>query len=253
MQSFTFFIRSLALCGPAAGCVPDIRAAESATWQEEGDIDAWAPEDDFLPKRTFKRLSRLSKMALYAAHYAQEGSPLASGSPVFCSRYGEFLTTMRILDDIRAGVPASPMDFSHSVHNTAQGLFSVWQKQTRPAAALAAREGVIEQAAAKAYAQLRQGDAAVLTVYHEDVLSPPYRENPAPPLLPLALAMMISEKPEGAARRVELSFSPGDGERQPPVYGNRHEHALARLLASGTGELTLSLNRLSWTWRCERV
>ena len=144
------------------------------------------------------------------------------------------------------------MDFSYSVHNTAQGLFSILNGDDRPATALAAREGGIEHAMMKAYAQLEQGDDAVLVVYHEDVLPPPYRTDETSDILPLSLGLVVQKATIRSRRVITLAYGPADKEpRVNNLYSNEHEQQIAQLLAAGEGSRSFNFNRLKWTWRCD--
>lgn len=211
------------------------------------------PDTSFIPPRTFRRLSRMSRMALYTAHHASRAvTEDKIGPPIFCSNYGEFQHTIQVLNAVHDKTLVSPMDFSYSVHNTAQGLFSILNHDDRPATALAAREGGIEHAMVKACAQLEQGDDAVLVVYHEDVLPPPYQSDETSDIIPLSVGFVLQKATIRSQRVISLSFAPAEKEpRVNNLYSNAHEQDVMRLLARGAGEQSFNFNRLKWTWRCD--
>jgi hypothetical protein len=247
MQNFSFSLEALAICSPATGCVSDSRQA--LEWSDNTDTDGWKPDTSFIPKRKFRRLSRLSKMALYAAHHAtlESESVHKLGAAIFCSRFGEFKHTESVLDAIHSKDLVSPMDFSYSVHNTAQGLFSILRGDNTPATAIAARHDGLENALLKAYAQLKDGDEAVMIVYHEDTLPEIYDSLLNVKIMPLAFAFVVSKSKEGRPL-LTLSFQ-AEEESISPCYNNDHAVNVAKMLGNGRGDVTLNTNRLQWNWQ----
>ena len=61
MIDIDLYIKSFAACGPEIGCIKNSQC-DKKTEKE--------PDTSFIPKRTFRRISRLSKMGIYAAHHA---------------------------------------------------------------------------------------------------------------------------------------------------------------------------------------
>ena len=253
MQVLSFSIRSFSMCSPPSGSVTCFNAARLASWQDNVDEQSWRPNDDFMPKRKLRRLSRMSKMALFTAHHASEKAHnLTIGPPIFCSRYGEFKHTSDVLTAIHDKDLVSPMDFSYAVHNTGQGLFSILYKDTRPATALSARQNILEEALVKAYVQLRNGDKAVLVVYQEDVLPEIFKEVAGEHIVPLSFALVLSESKNDDANKLTLSFQPKRFEGDIIKY-NEHEQNIARLFLNGGGVATLKSKRTQWDWRYETL
>ncbi len=96
------------------------------------------PELKFIPAMVRRRFSRLSKMALQVAFDATPPEQLADVSTVFASRHGESKACVGLLTDIARRAPLSPTAFSHSVHNTQAGLFSIAAMNGRISSSIAA-------------------------------------------------------------------------------------------------------------------
>ena len=260
MPELTFYMKSLAGCGPSIGCLDGICAIKEGKWNEEESIVCdWSPDMSFMPPRKFRRLSRLSKMALYAAHHASMGGGQASiGAPIFCSRYGELQHTVQVLDAIISEEPVSPMDFSYSVYNTGQGLFSILNEDERPATAISSREFIIEEAMVKATAQLFAGDESVLIVYHEDQLPEVYEELLNLEVLPISFAFVVSHDCKEALQKITLSSKPKSKVEAEETnistrISNRHERNIFKLLANKKSEVLIGGKRLNWRWCCESL
>ena len=255
MTKFKFSIKSFAACSPPIDCISGFQRSNSIKWDETICIKTWLPDVSFIPKQKFRRLSRISKMALYSAHHASLEAPdIKIGPPIFCSRYSEFHHTTSIWNNLVSGNPVSPMNFSYSVHNTGQGLFSILHQDTRSATALSARNGVVEQALIKAYAQLQGGDDGVLIVYHEDTLPQAFDKLLNQNVLPLSFAIVVGKHNNFCKRSLTLSYkSENNPNHNKNLYHNLHEQNIVRILASGVGKKQLKLNRLTWDWEFKIV
>ena len=186
------------------------------------------------------------------------GEQASIGAPIFCSRYGELQHTVQVLDAIIFEEPVSPMDFSYSVYNTGQGLFSILNEDERPATAISSRETIIEEAMVKAAAQLFAGDDSVLIVYHEDQIPEVYEELLNPEVLPISFAFVVSHDCKEALQKITLSSKPKskvEAEETNISTGisNRHERNIFKLLANKKSEVLIGGKRLNWRWRCESL
>jgi len=260
MQELTFYIKSLAACGPSIGSLDGILAIKKRKLNEEKYIIFdWSPDMSFMPSRKFRRLSRLSKMALYVAHHASLGGGQASiGAPIFCTGYGELQHTVQILDSIISKEPVSPMDFSYSVYNTGQGLFSILNEDNRPATVISSRETIIEEAMVKASAQLFAGDKSVLIVYHEDRFPEVYEELLNPKILPIAFAFVVSYDFNEAVQKITLSSESNNKIKSEKTdirrgISNKHEINIFDLLACKKSEVLVEGKRLNWRWISENL
>jgi hypothetical protein len=95
------------------------------------------PEIKFVPPILRRRLSRLSRIMLYAANKCvpQKDSGIRK---VFASRHGEIHRTVSILEEFYKQGVMSPAGFSLSVHNTGAGLYSIVTKDMSPSVSIAA-------------------------------------------------------------------------------------------------------------------
>lgn len=90
------------------------------------------PLEEFVPKRTLRRIDRYSKMGLLGSYLALQdagmlGSDLSRVGVVIASGYGATDTTFAFLDSIIADgdICASPTHFANSVHNSAAANISI--------------------------------------------------------------------------------------------------------------------------------
>jgi 3-oxoacyl-[acyl-carrier-protein] synthase II len=88
--------------------------------------------DDFVPKRTLRRIDHYSKMGLLGAYLALEdggllGTDLSRLGVIVASGYGATATTFAFLDSIigDGDICASPTHFANSVHNAAAANISI--------------------------------------------------------------------------------------------------------------------------------
>ncbi len=244
MQSFDFYIHQWAACSPSIGCI-----SNGAQLAAPGSEDGWKPDTSFLPKLFARRLSRLSKMALFASYHPLVTAQGVKHIPsVFCSRYGEFEHTYSILEAIFQQEVVSPMDFSHSVYNTAQGLVSLLNKDKSPSITVSGQEDSLENAFVKACLILHSGAPEVLVVYHEDALHPTYGHLISDEIRPLAFGVLLSKQQKGGLHcRVGFTENPAK-EACEMTYHNHHAHKVLGILMAGKGKVTLHTQRLSWCW-----
>ena len=96
--------------------------------------------DEFVPRRSLRRVDRLSRLALLGAHLAlQDAGIILSGlldrtGVVVTTGYGAAATTFSFLDSVihDGDACASPTHFSNSVHNAAAAHISILLKITGP-------------------------------------------------------------------------------------------------------------------------
>jgi hypothetical protein len=125
-----------------------------------------------MPAMIRRRVDRLGRVALQAAYWGQGDS--APCPVVFASRRGDIGRCLQMLRQMADGEPPSPAAFSTSVHNAIGALYSIANAYTGPYTAIAAGEETVEAAFTEALAQLADGEPAVLIVYYDEPLPPPY-------------------------------------------------------------------------------
>jgi hypothetical protein len=114
--------------------------------------DGDPPAVNFLPALQRRRCDPLSRAMFYAVNECCDDVTRGETACVFASRHGPFGTMIALLEGLAREDAPSPARFSHSVHNTQSGLFSIWAKNTQPSMSLAAAgdtfaHGLLEAAA----------------------------------------------------------------------------------------------------------
>jgi hypothetical protein len=223
--------------------------ADPAAWR------AWAlqprplegegqPEAAFLPALQRRRCDALSRMMLEVAQRCSVDAGADALACVFASRHGSVGTLVSLLEDLARSEPPSPAKFSHSVHNTQAGLFSIFAGNRQPAMSVAAgadsfAHGFLEAAGALHCA----GGCLVLLVVGDE-------------LLPAALAGLSDEQHPGYAlalrlepgEELELALAAG-AERAAPAPPWPDALEFLRWWLSGEPELALAHPPREWRWR----
>jgi len=209
-----------------------------------------SPELKFVPAMQRRRFSRLSRMALQVAFDATPPELLTSVCSVFASRHGESNACIALMTDIARGMPVSPTAFSHSVHNTQGGLFSIAAANGRPSSAIAAHTdtfcaGLIE---ALAMCERHRPSPTLLVVCDEprpEMLRAVDDEVPA--TFALALLLDLDTRASAPAFRVQLRETRASENSGTPHLPQALEF-LAWMLA-GAAALELSFEGRSWNFQ----
>ena len=199
----------------AAGLAPGL--SSPSEWQ------AWArapraldgpvtPEMGFLPAMQRRRCDDLSRMMLAAANAVCDEGERGEVAAVFASRHGSFGTTVSMLEVLARDEALSPTRFSHSVHNTQAGLFSIWAENRHPAQSLASRDRTFEHGFLEAVGvQGRSPGRGVLFVCGDEALPEPVAHLADDPHPPYAVALLLAEADSGSGC-VELDLEPAAAE-----------------------------------------
>lgn len=162
----------------------------------------WVPDQgvkvpvDFISPNVRRRLSSLSKMALYVSHHCVGDAVVDYG--VFCSRHGELKRSHALLEDVVAKVALSPIAFSQSVHNTASGLFSILRKDQQPTTSIAAGVDSFLSGFIDAVAFLRlYPDSKVLLVCFDEDVPDFYEDFRDASMMDYAVAFLLSSRSDG--------------------------------------------------------
>ena len=145
------------------------RASLSA-WPD-GESTALPKPDLTLLDRSLRRgLSDVTRIFMHVALGALSDANALGTSPrvVFASAFGEIATAEAMLAQAFDDNSASPVRFRQSVHNTAEGLYSISAKNCEPATAIAAGWETVGMALLESHAQLQCGAASVLLVFAEE-------------------------------------------------------------------------------------
>jgi hypothetical protein len=142
--------------------------ARAGRCQPAGGDGAATPRVDFLPPMLRRRLSTLSRAALWAAYDCAAGEH--HWRSVFASPHGEIHRTVELLGSLADGEPLSPNGFSLSVHNTASGLYAIASGNRAPSTAVAAGRDTLAMALVDAAGWLARGEERVLLVFGDEPL-----------------------------------------------------------------------------------
>jgi hypothetical protein len=207
-----------------------------------------APPAAEVPPMLRRRCDALSRALLHVAGACCAPELRAEVATVFATRFGPLGAVVENLEALAAGQPLSPTTFSHAVHNTALGLYSIWTGNRAPGSAIAAGEATFAHGWLEAMLLLRREPARPVLLVAGDAAVPPA----VAPLAPGAA---------GAHALALLLRSDGDGERiafaladAPEVAGDAPlpwPLAFLRWWLAGDAP-TLALAHAGRGWRWER-
>jgi beta-ketoacyl synthase-like protein len=151
-----------------------------------------SPALEFLPPLFRRRCSALSRLMIHVA-YAACGQDAVGALPmVFASRYGELALTVSLLESLARAEPLPAGGFTHSIHNTQVGLFSISAKNRHMATALSAGADTFVSSILEALAIIeRTGTGPALLVIADEPVPPPLKKFEEAPSAAYALALII--------------------------------------------------------------
>jgi hypothetical protein len=195
---------------------------------------AWAPgfetrdewNEFFLGKRGFggdstpelagiapmlrRRMSRLTRMALSTALEccSRAEIPLDDARVVLASRHGEIGVSVELLEQLAAGEPVSPTQFSGSVHHIALGYLSIVASSRQPMRAIGAGEasfmyGFLDAAG---WSEDEEG-APVILITVDDRVPEPFSGMVGKNNFPYATALLLEKAEGGVGTPVSLSWN----------------------------------------------
>jgi len=240
----------------------ELTLARWAAWLPgvEG-VDAWrawaehpsaaaepaAPNGAEIPALLRRRCDALSRLLLHVASECCEPALRGEVRTVFATRFGPLGAIVENLETLAAGRSPSPTTFSHAVHNTALGLFSIWAQNRAPGTALAAGASTFAHGWLEA-ALIAQRDRArpVLLVVGDAAL--PSALGGAEPSAhgPHAVALLLRTGGQGARVRFRL----GEPAASPEAFAEALPQPLAflRWWLSEAPSLRIASGRRSWLW-----
>ena len=143
---------------------------------------------------------------LHAAYAACEPDDVSALPAVFASRFGELGLTVSLLESLARKEPLTASGFTHSVHNTQIGLFSIAAKNRRMASALAAGAETFPYAVIEALASIERagGGPALVVIGDEPLPAASSSSVPARPAMrftcPRPSRRALARKPRCAPR-----------------------------------------------------
>jgi hypothetical protein len=170
---------------------------------------------------------------------------------VFASRYGDVAASVALLEALAKGEPLPANRFSHSVHNTQAGLFSIVAANRRPSTALAAGRQTFPCAFLEALAVLARGSGeGVLLVVGDEPLPPVFGRFTDDPVAAYAVALLLARADAGPdAIALEVGAGEPGAERPWPQAVE-----FLRWYLSGEPALVLGSTPRHWRWtRAQRA
>jgi len=205
-----------------------------------------APSAEELPALLRRRCDALSRALLHVAGECCEPALRAEVATVFATRFGPLGAITENLAALARNAPLSPTTFSHAVHNTALGLFSIWAKNRAPGTALAAGEATFAHGWLEAALLAgREPTRSVLLVAGDAALPSPLAERASRPHGPYAVALLLCADREGERVRFQLapSAARASSEELPQAL------AFVRWWLSDAPSLQLASERHTSSWQ----
>lgn len=200
------------------------------------------PDLRFMPPLQRRRCDQLSRMMLDVAHRASSDAAAAALPCVFASRHGSICTTAELLEQLAVDAQISPASFSHSVHNTQVGLFSIFASNRRPSMSVAAAHDTFAHGFLEAVSLIhRERGRPVLFVMGDEPLPAPLDALSDAPRCAYALALRL-EPGDG----LRLSLARAERPDDPRAWPDALE--FLRWWLSSAPELSLAHTPRRWTW-----
>jgi hypothetical protein len=245
-----------------AAWAPGVETSEAwRAWSSEPQplLSAGAPDVKFLPAMLRRRCDPVSRMML---HVAEAGCPealRAEVTSVFASRHGSFGAMMGMLQKLAKDAPLSPAKFSHSVHNTQAGLFSIWAGNRQASTCVAAREATFCHGFLESISMLHRepGRPVLFVIGDEPVPEPmdriaPHREGGYAVAMVLHSEGDTDENVEGVNLEFSLSGIAAGEESRADGPATVQPDALEFIRWLHSDEAVLEIQREPMAWRWER-
>ncbi len=191
-----------------------------------------------MPPILRRRADAADRLALEVAFRLAPSGGLPS---VFASRHGQVVRSVAMLQAQAAGEPASPMDFSLSVHNATAGQYAIAAGDRHASTSLSSRGESFGSALLEAAGLLAEGAPEVLVVASD-------------PRLPGIIGSLSDQEPSGYALGLRLCAEGGTAWTCALTTGPGADHgepqafAFLRALAGGGTRAEWSRGGRIWTW-----
>jgi Beta-ketoacyl synthase, N-terminal domain len=205
-----------------------------------------APRAEEVPALLRRRCDALARALLHVAGECCEPALRAQAATVFATRFGPLGAITENLEALARNAPLSPTTFSHAVHNTALGLFSIWAQNRAPGTALAAGEGTFAHGWLEAALLAgRERTRPVLLVAGDAALPSSLAQHAPFSHGPYAVALLL--RADGLGERVRFQLAP----RVERASVEELPQALAflRWWIAGTPSLQLASERHTSSWQ----
>lgn len=210
------------------------------------------PDLTLLDRSLRRGLSDVTRLFMHAAYKALlDAEMLGRSLPVvFGSAFGEIATAEAMLAQAYEENTASPIRFRHSVHNTAEGLYSISSGNQEAATAIAAGWDTVAMGVLEAATQLACGAEQILVVFAEERV--PLALSAEHNYGPMAAAFVLAAADGPHTRAVLQPMRQVRNPTLPDPFGSeRHPLGPALCLAravAGTAREELILGEGPPTW-----
>lgn len=166
----------------------------------------------------------------------------AGGLPtVFASRHGQVVRSASMLKAQAAGEPASPMDFSLSVHNATAGQYSIAAGDRHASTSLSSQSESFGSALLEAAGLLAEGAPEVLLVASDPRVPEAFGHMAGTEPAGYAVGLLLRAD-RGEAFACALDLGPGPDDTEPQAL------AFLRALAGGHDRARWSRGGRLWSW-----
>ena len=160
---------------------------------------------------------------------------------VFCSRHGDIERTLKVLIELAAGEPMSPMDFSLAVHNAIAGVLSIHCGITANISSMASGPGAVVPVLLEAAGLLSEKSPKVLCIICDVALPEIYRTPDEPGGHPFVACFTVTSADHDALQlRYEGAAATAGGSDDTPL-------AFIDFLTSGVAAFRTVHNAGSWS------
>ena len=207
-----------------------------------------APTLRFMPSMLRRRCDQLSRMMMQVAEAACDVELRGEVACIFASRHGSLSTTVSLLETLAADEPISPTRFSHSVHNTQAGLFSIWARNPKPSMSVAAGADTFAHGFLEAVCALNRAKGPpVLFVTGDESVPEPFASTVDYGRSAFAIALLIAGPEPGTTLDFRLEAArENDVESEQP-----HELTFLRWWLSEEKTLRIVSGTRVWIWARE--
>lgn len=206
-----------------------------------------APEVAFLPAMQRRRCDALSRMCFQVIHEVCPPEDLGDLTSVFASRHGSFGNMTGLLVALADSRALSPNSFSHSVHNTQAGLFSIWAQNRAASTCVAGGAETFGAGLLEAFGALAtQPERAVLLVVADEAVPEPF-DSLCDDKGAYAVSLLLRSR-ESASGGTPLSVQLEGGEAETSMFPD----AVAFIRWLMGPERLLRLRHPRRTWVLER-
>jgi len=170
-----------------------------------GKGSADSPPLSFVSPMLRRRLSQLSRMAMYAIHEVSQGRQ--DVKITFSSEYGEIVQQLKISEEILESGTVSPAKFSNSVFNTPVAVATIAEKNTAGYSAISAGKDSFYYGLCECIAAMRSGaDKERIFVNGDELIPEPYQVLAGGANTPFILALFLSLNPSDCSIEISEDF-----------------------------------------------